>query len=333
MTKTRVGVIGLGGIAQLVHLPILSKLPSVQIEAVSEINKTRLSTISEKFNIDKTYTDYKEMLNDTELDAAIIATPTNTHHQVAIDCLNKGVNILIEKPIATSLEEAKNIDSTAKQVNKLAMVGMNARFRPDSMLLKSLINSGELGEIFYIRCGWNRKQSSDENWFLKKKEAGGGVILDLGIVLLDLGIWLLDYPPLQSISVSNFMHQSESVEDSAVGFLRFKNNAVLNFEVSWSLHSERDSFVLTAFGTEGTAHLNPLRAYKRMEGDHMDYTPSTTGNIKNLYKKSYENELKHFIASVRGEVKPRSSSEDALVRMELIEGIYKSAESKSEITY
>jgi predicted dehydrogenase len=333
MTKTRVGVIGLGGIAQLVHLPILSKLPSVQIIAVSEINSNRLKTIAEKFGIEKTFTDYNEMLKDSELDAVIIATPTNTHYRVAIDCLNSGVNILIEKPMARSLKEAQDIDSTAKKVNKLVMVGMNARFRPDSMLLKSLINSAELGEIFYIRCGWNRKQSSNENWFLKKKESGGGVILDLGIVLLDLGIWLLDYPPLQSISVQNFMHQSHSVEDSAVGFLRFKNNAVLNFEISWSFHSEKDSFALTAFGTNGTAHLNPLRAYKRMGGSHIDYTPSTTGNVKNLYKKSYENELKHFIASVRGEVQPRSSSEDALMLMELIEGIYKSAELKSEITF
>jgi predicted dehydrogenase len=333
MTKTRVGVIGLGGIAQLVHLPILSKLPSVQIEAVAEINSNRLKTISEKFGIDKTYKDYNDMLRDNELDAVIIATPTNTHHKVAIDCLNKGANILIEKPIATSLEEAKDIDSTSKKANKLAMVGMNGRFRPDAMLLKSLINSGELGEIFYVRCGWNRKQSSDENWFLKKKEAGGGVILDLGIVLLDLGIWLLDYPPLKSISVQNFMHQSENVEDSAVGFLRFKNDSVLNFEISWSFHSEKDSLALTAFGTKGTAHLNPLRAYKRMGGGHIDYTPATTGNVKNLYKKSYENELKHFIASVRGEVQLRSSSEDALIRMELIEGIYKSAELKSEINF
>jgi predicted dehydrogenase len=129
------------------------------------------------------------------------------------------------------------------------------------------------------------------------------------------------------------MHQSDSVEDSAVGFLRFKNNAVLNFEISWSFHSEKDSFALTTYGTKGTAHLNPLRAYKRMGGGHVDYTPATTGNVKNLYKKSYENELKHFIASVRGEVHPRSSSEDALMRMEIIEGIYKSAEQQSEITF
>ncbi len=333
MTKTRVGVIGLGGIAQLVHLPILSKQPSVEIAAVAEINNNRRRTIAEKFGIEKTYSDYNEMLSENELDAVIIATPTNTHHKVALDCLNNKVNILIEKPIATNLKEAEEIDAKAKEVNKIAMVGMNARFRPDAMLLKSLINSGELGEIFYVRCGWNRKQSSSEEWFLKKKESGGGVILDLGIVLLDLGIWLLDYPPLQSISVQNFMHQSQSVEDSAVGFLRFKNNSVLNFEISWSFHSEKDSFVLTAFGTKGTAHLNPLRAYKRMGGGHMDYTPATTSNLKDLYKKSYENELKHFIASIRGEVKPRSSSEDALVRMGLIEGIYKSAELKSEITF
>jgi predicted dehydrogenase len=154
MTKTRVGVIGLGGIAQLVHLPILSKLPSVSIEAVSEINSNRLKTISDKFGIEKSYKDYNDMLQDCELDAAIIATPTNTHHKVAIDCLNNGVNLLIEKPVATNLKEAKDIDSTAKKVNKMAMVGMNARFRPDSMLLKSLINSG----LYSLRVEQETKQ-------------------------------------------------------------------------------------------------------------------------------------------------------------------------------
>ncbi len=71
------------------------------------------------------------------------------------------------------------------------MVGMNLRYRPDTMLLRSFINSNEIGEPFYIKCGWIRKQSSSEKWFTKKEESGGGVIIDLGIHLLDLALWLL----------------------------------------------------------------------------------------------------------------------------------------------
>lgn len=333
MNNTRVGIIGLGGIAQLVHLPILRKLNSVDIAAVSEINKNRLNTVADKFSIEERFTDYKLMLENTDLDAVIIATPTNTHHQIALDCLAHKKHILVEKPVATTYIETKDICEASKDAGKYTMVGMNARFRPDAMLLKSLINSGELGDIFYIRAGWARKQSSSENWFSKKKIAGGGAIIDLGIVLLDLSMWLLGYPDLKSVSVQKYHHRTKGVEDSAVGFVRFGNSAVINFDVSWSFHSEKDSFALTAFGTEGTAHLNPLKAYKRVQSGNIDFTPSTTSNLNKLYKKSYENELKHFIGTLQSNTPLMSSCEDALKRMELIEGIYKSAELDQEIKF
>lgn len=333
MQKTRVGIIGLGGIAQVVHLPILSKMDSVEIVAVSEINKNRLNTISEKYGIQQKYTDHQKMLTENDIEAIIIATPTDTHHSVALDCLDAGANILIEKPIATSQDQAKDICASAKKNNKLAMVGMNARFRPDSMLLKSLINSGELGDMFYVKSTWARKQSSTENWFLKKKQSGGGVLLDLGIVLLDLSLWLLNFPSLSTVSVQKFNHRAKGVEDSAVGFIRGTDSSVINFEVSWSFHSDKDSFGLTAFGTEGTAQLNPLKAYKRIESGNIDYTPASNSNPKNMYKKSYENELKHFIGSIRSNNPVLSSCEDALKRMELIENIYKSAELNREIKF
>jgi predicted dehydrogenase len=333
MTKTKVGVIGLGGIGQVVHLPILNKMNSVEIVAVTETNKNRLNTVSDRFNINSRFTDHKKMLDEVELDAVIISTPTNTHHDISIDCLNSGVNIMIEKPIATSIDEAKSICAIAKKNKKVAMVGMNARFRPDAMLLKSLISTGELGEIFYVKSSWARKQSSNENWFLRKKQSGGGVLLDLGIVLLDLSMWLLDFPELSTASVQKFHHRTKSVEDSAVGLIRGKNNSVINFEVSWSFHSDKDSFGLTAYGTEGTAQLNPLKAYKRIETGNIDYTPATTSNLKNLYKKSYENELKHFIGSIKSSHPVISSCDDALKRMELIENVYKSAELNQEVKF
>ena len=166
MEKTKVAVIGLGGIAQLVHLPILSKLMNVEISAIADIKKNQLNSVSEKFNIEKHYTDHREMLEKEEVDAVIIATPTNTHLEIALDCLKAGKHILIEKPIARNVSEAKQINAASKKYKKQVMVGMNLRYRPDAMLLKSLVNSGELGDIFYIRCGWLRKQSNEQKWFI-----------------------------------------------------------------------------------------------------------------------------------------------------------------------
>ncbi len=331
MEKTKVAVIGLGGIAQLVHLPILSKLMNVQISAIVDRNKNQLNSVGDKFKIEKRYTDHKEMLDKEEIEAVIIATPTNTHLEIALDCLKANKHILIEKPIARNVSEAKQINAASKKYKKQVMVGMNLRYRPDAMLMKSLVISGELGDIFYIRCGWLRKQSSEQKWFINKSQSGGGVIIDLGILILDLALWILNDKKMKSVSVQKFNHNTKDVEDSAIGFVRFDDDRVISFEVSWGLHSEWDKFHLAAFGTEGTAHLNPLRAYKRMESSHIDYTVASQANQTNLFKKSYENELKHFIGVVRENTPVISTGDDAVTLMKLLEALYKSAKHKKEI--
>ena len=331
MEKTKVAVIGLGGIAQLVHLPILSKLTNVQISAVADVRKSQLNSVGDKFKIEKRYTDHKEMLEKEEVEAVIIATPTNAHLEIALDCLKANKHILIEKPIARSVAEAKQINAASKKYKKQVMVGMNLRYRPDAMLMKSLVNSGELGDIFYIRCGWLRKQSSEQKWFINKSQSGGGVIIDLGILILDLALWILNDKKMKSVSVQKFNHNTKDVEDSAIGLVRFDDDRIISFEVSWGLHSEWDKFHLAAFGTEGTAHLNPLRAYKRMESSHIDYTLANQANQTNLFKKSYENELKHFIGVVRENTPVISTGDDAVALMILLEALYKSAKHRKEV--
>ena len=109
--------------------------------------------------------------------------------------------------------------------------------------------------------------------------------------------------------------------------MRFTNGSILNYEASWSFHDETDSFKLAALGTEGTGHLNPLRAYKKVGSTRVDYTIGTGSQSKNLYRKSYENELKHFIGVVNKSNPLMSSSEEALLRMKLVENIYLSAKN------
>jgi len=329
--EIKIGIIGLGGIAQLVHLPTLSKFKGVKISSVSEIKKSRLNAIADKFHIKNRYTDYKELLEKDDCDAVIIATPTNLHHEISIAALNAGKHVLVEKPVARNYEEALEIRKAAEANGKFVMIGMNLRFRPDTMLLKSLLNSKELGEVFYVRTSWLRKQSTSEDWFLNKNKAGGGVIIDLGLLLLDLSLWLMSYPKCKTVSVESFFHRTKDVEDSALGMLRFDGNKVISFEVSWSILSEKDDLKLSVYGEHGTAHLNPLKAYKLIGENKIDMTPAFASNTKNLYKKSYENELRHFVSSITDPSHVHSSIDEGISRMKLLEALYKSAELEEEI--
>lgn len=331
MSKTRVGIIGLGGVSQVVHLPILSKLSNVEIAAVCDTDKNKLNAISEKYRISNSYLNYNELLQRDDIEAVIVATPTNTHHKIVIDSVNASKHVLVEKPASITSGEAEDMAKASKAAKVKLLVGMNLRFRPDAMLLKSLINSGELGNIFYVKCGWLRKQSSNEKWFIQKQKAGGGVLADLGILLIDMALWLVDFPKVNTISVQKYSHNTKAVEDSAVGLLRAGKEIAINFDVSWSMMSEESTFGLSVFGTEGTAKLNPLRALKKVGSSNIDYSPSVSSGTKSLFKKSYENELKHFIACVRSGTEVISSIDDAVHRMSLIEKIYESAEKNIEI--
>ena len=331
MEKTKIAIIGLGGIAQLVHLPNITKLNNAVVTAVAEINKNRLNTIADKFNIAERYSDYKEVLEKSDAEAVIIATPTHTHKEVAIACLKAKKDILVEKPLARTYAEAKPIVDAAKRNKRKIMVGMNLRYRPDAMILRSVLNTKEIGEPFYIKCGWIRRQSSSQKWFTIREESGGGVIIDLSILLLDLALWLLDYPPVDTVSTHSFYQNTKSVEDTSISFLRCKNSAIITIETSWSLPLEKDLFYLNVYGTKGSAFLNPFRIKKKIEDQFIDLTPSQTESPLNLFRKSYLNELKSFIGAVRGLNPVFSSGDEALSRMKVVDAMYQSAAKKLEI--
>jgi len=331
MEKTKVAVIGLGGIAQLVHLPNLSKLNNAVVTAVAEVNKNRLNTIADKFNIAERYSNHNELLENSDAEAVIIATPTSSHKDLSIACMKAGKDVLVEKPLARTFNEAKQITDAANKFKRKIMVGMNLRYRPDAMILKSLINAGEIGSPFYIKCGWIRRRSSSQEWFTKKIESGGGVIIDLSILLLDIALWILEFPPVVTVSTQSFYQNTKDVEDTSVSLLRCKDSTIINIESSWSLSVEKDSFYFDVYGTKGSASLNPFRIYKRIQEQMIDLTPSQTESAMNLFKKSYMNELKSFIGAVKGLNPIFSSADESLSRMKIIEAMYKSSSQKKEI--
>ncbi len=331
MEKTRLAIIGLGSVAQLIHLPNIAKVNNAVVTAVAETNKGRLNAVADKFNIAERYTDYNEMLKKSDVDAVIVATPTNTHKDVAIACLKAKKHVLVEKPLARTYAEAKPIADTAKRHKKILMVGMNLRYRPDAMILKSILSSGEIGQPMYLKSGWIRRQSSKGKWFTRKQESGGGVIIDLGILLLDLSLWLIDFVPVTTVSTKNFSQITKTVEDTSISYLRCKNDAIINLEASWSLPAEKDTFYLNVYCTKGYASLNPFRVYRKIEEQVINLTPSQSESAFGLFKKSYMNELKSFLGAVTGLHPGFSSGEEALSRMKVVEAMYNSAARNAEI--
>ncbi|MGA7836855.1 MAG: Gfo/Idh/MocA family oxidoreductase [Ignavibacteriaceae bacterium] len=331
MEKTKVAIIGLGGIAQLVHLPNLKKLNNVELVSVADINKSRLNAIAEKFKVSERYTDYNELLAKSDVEAVIIATPTNTHKEIALACVKAQKDILVEKPFTRTLAEAKPVVEAARKNKCKIMVGFNLRFRPDAMLLKTLINSGEIGDPIYVKANWVRRQSSKEKWFTKKTESGGGVIIDLGILLLDLSLWLLNYPSVSTVSTQNYNTSTKSVEDTSVSFLRCKNSSIISLESSWSLPLDKDTFNVTVFGSKGSAALSPFKVVKNIDDKFIELSPPKAESAQTLFQKSYSNELKSFFGAVRGVNPVMSSGEEVLVRMKIVESMYKSAKQNSEV--
>ena len=213
------------------------------------------------------------------------------------------------------------------------MVGMNNRFRTDAMLERSFIKGKELGDIFYVKTGWLKTQSSDQKWFTDMEKAGGGVFIDNGIVMLDLGLWMLGFPEVKSVSAINYNHNTKTVEDSNFSFVKFKNGYSLTIEVSWSLLRNGEFFYCNVFGTNGSATINPLRINKMVNKQMFDITPKNIKQSQANYKNSYEIEMQYFIGSIRGTHTPISTGKEALAIMQIVDAVYKSAYSGKEVNF
>ncbi|MBS1516703.1 MAG: Gfo/Idh/MocA family oxidoreductase [Bacteroidetes bacterium] len=334
MEKIKIGIVGLGGISQISHLPILSKMDDVEISAVCDSEISKCKSISQKYNVKRYFTDVDKMLEECEdVSAIIVATQTSVHKDIAKKCLEAGKDILIEKPIARNYKEAKIIVDTAAKMKKKIMVGMNNRFRNDMMLQRTFTKAGEIGEIFYVKAGWIKPKSSDQKWMLQKVLSGGGVFLDNGIAMLDIGLWILGFPEIKKVSAVNYYHSTKSVEDSSIVIVNFKNKATLTVEVSWGIQREGELFYCNAYGTEGSSSINPFRIFKKMEDQLFNITPKKLEMPANPFKKSYEYELKNFIGALKGNNDLISGGKDALKVMQIADAVYRSAKSGKEIIF
>ncbi len=334
MEKVRVAIIGAGGIAQVAHIPVWKKLENVELVAVCDTVKARAKAVAEKYKIPQFFTRDEDLLKRDDIDAVDICVPTNLHERLTIDALSAGKHVVVEKPMSRTVEEGEKMVRASRQHKRQFMVAMNVRFRYDAANLKSFVAGGELGEVFYAKAGWLRRQKkwTEHAWLFQKKFSGGGVLMDLGVQMLDMALWLLGNVKAKSVKANTYSHVAKlDVEDTAVALVHFENGVTLNLEASWTFLREEDLFYANLLGTRGDAQLNPLRVTKELHGNLVNLTPSKAETPTNLYKNSYENELRHFITCLRDGAPMLSTGEESLERMRIIAAMYESAHRGKEV--
>ncbi|MDI3472171.1 MAG: hypothetical protein PWQ20_349 [Thermotogaceae bacterium] len=357
--KLKVGIVGVGGIANGAHIPAWKKLQEeglVELKAFCDIKEERAKKAAEEFSA-KYFTDYKDMLNE-KLDIIDICTPNYYHSIIAVDALNAGKNVLCEKPDAISVEEVQKMYDASKKNKKLLMAIRNNRFRKISKYVKDIVDSGELGEVYVARCGYIRRRGIPwwGEWFTDKKLAGGGPLIDLGVHILDLTMWVTGFPEPKSISASTYLKIGKNsqvsdfgwtdfesikekkfdVEDLAIGFMRFKNSMSLQFEFSWASNIEKENFFLELLGTKAglSYHMNSDGIFIKIYGESHGHSYDLTPRVKEeKWANGHENQIRHFVNCVLGKEEPQVTPYHGITMIKILTSAYKSAELGKEIEF
>ena len=228
----RVGIIGCGRIS-VRHFSSAETLPEATIVACADIKKDRAIETGKKYNI-PFYTDYKEMIEKENLDVVHVCLPHYLHAPVSIYALNKGVNVLTEKPMAIDYKSAEETVLAGEKAGKLFGVIFQCRYNDASVFVKERLSNGKLGKIISARSTltWTRPDDyySSSDWKGTWDKEGGGVVIDQAIHSIDLVNWMVDSEVVDvSVSMANRAHKSVKVEDSAEGLITYKNGVKYGF--------------------------------------------------------------------------------------------------------
>lgn len=345
----RVGMIGAGAIADD-HCLSINRYPGAEVVAVADISGKRSAEVKRKYNLARSYEKWQDLVADPGIEAVVIALPNALHAPVSLAALKAGKHVLLEKPFALNYREAKQVADTAKKMRKVFMLGMNLRFWPEVQSLRAIVARGDLGEIYHAKAYWYRRTGSPKfgTWFVNKKLAGGGCMLDIGVHFLDLALYLSDN--WKPVSVSGKVYTkfgnrgigeggwgksdrnaklTFDVDDFATGFIKFSNGMTLELNVSWVLHQEQENRNnIQLFGTKAGADLIPVKIFRfgKKRGEYEVVKPE---NVRIPHR--YENRQANWLDAILKKDKPICTVGQALAVQQILDGIYESSASGKEV--
>ena len=349
--KTKIGIIGCGAIGST-HADAYAKVDNAEVVALCDILPDRLAEKAKRHNIAKTYVDYKELLADPEIEGVSICVPNNMHAPIAIDALNAGKNVLLEKPMTLNQKLAQDIIDAKNKSGKLLQMGMVWRQMAEAQAVKAQIESGILGDVYHIHVRLIRRRGIPGlgGWFTTKACSGGGGLIDIAVHFLDLVMWETGYWEPTKVSakvyskfgspISDYkfvdmwagppkMEGTFDVDDYATGFVRFGKKCTLDFDVAWACNTIDESYV-ELLGTKGGVRIGANSGVTK-------FCTEFNGKVADIdikYNNSvsgFQVEVSKFAAAIQGKGEVPATAEQGLAVMKLLDAIYKSSELDQEV--
>lgn len=350
--KIKVAIIGVGGISNE-HIKGYLALPDeVELYAFCDINEKTLKEKGEKYGIKRLFTDYNEMLKDEAIDAVSVCTWNSEHAPATIAALNAGKNVLCEKPMAVTAEDAQRMQDAAEKNGKLLQIGFVRRYGNDCKIVKEFIENGDLGDIYYSKATYLRRDGCPGGWFSDKSRSGGGPLIDLGVHVIDLVRYLMGNPEPVSVYGATFQKLLDrpginhlgrwtpqsaeneehifDVEDLASVMIRFDGGQVLHIEAAFSLNIKEDEGTIQLFGTKGGVKLDPDVEIFSDWNKHLVNT-TFAGGTSIDFENIFQREIAHFVDCVKTGKKTIAPAEDGVKLMKILNAAYKSAETGHEV--
>lgn len=334
--KFNVAIIGAGSISRM-HAEGFGAVPEAQIVAVAEPRQERREAFVQRYGVPLAVADYKQLLGNPEIDAFVLCVPNYLHSIIAVEAMQAGKHVLTEKPMAADLKGAQEMVRVQKETGKTLMVSLQRRYETVTQLAKKYAE--DLGELYYGRCGWFRREGIPGwgSWFTRQRESGGGPVNDIGVHMLDICLYLMGYPEPVSVAASAYSKFGPEkkglggwgypewdgyfdVEDLASMFIRFENGATVVCEVSWALNTRQREWV-EVMGTEGGISLGEQFAVYKNDnyGSPVDLLPKARQASERLAI------TQHFIDCCKSGKEPLTSPRHGLILNKIFDAAYRSA--------
>ena len=354
--KVKIGIIGTGWIAES-HVHALKQMPDVEIAALADLIPGKAEAFAKKFEIDgvRIYESDAALLDgEKDLDGVCICTYNTQHAPCAINALNHGVNVMLEKPFTVTLDEAVEVMRAEKASGKLLTIGFQPRMSENMRMIKKVVESGELGDVYYIQAGGGRRRGIPTPFgtsFIEKETGGIGALGDIGCYSLDMLLGAVGYPKPLTVTgyTSSFFGKNPNyysghpeyaekfgVDDFAAALVRLEGGIVLDFRISWAMHMDTagDALIL---GTKGGLRIpstecwngefdKPLTIYKSIGDQTVEYKIPLKPTSDLFYKK-----LRSFVDAIKTGGKPTVPSAEIVYNQAIIDGIVRSAKLGKEI--
>ena len=359
--KFRIAIIGCGGIAQA-HLDAYKSIPEVEIVAGVDINADRLRVMHDKWGVPEenlfgadlktgktiSETAWVEMMKKVKPDAVDVCTPNGVHCAPIVYCCERGAHGFVEKPMAMNPAECEKMNAAAKKGKVKLSVGFQQRYRANTTALINAREKGQFGDIMYVHCQALRRRGIP-NWgvFGRKELQGGGPMIDIGVHILECAYCFLGSPKPVAVSGKTWQYMGNkpsktrnawpnwdwktyTVEDLAVGQIRFDTGAILQIESSFVAHiAQNDVFNWTAMGTKAGCNWETAEIYTDLNDLMVNAKPTFVGPEDWRYM--FVTKLQNWVDACRKGTKQGASGEDGLNVQKMLNGIYESAEAGHEI--